>query len=89
MSKKINLEALKQLGKNADVQENTNTTQTQQVEKQVFSRRRLLGKRKVYRTFSLSLIEEDYFKFQNYLDENQIPSGSEFLRDLLRERGII
>ena len=84
-NKRINTEALKYLGKGAEVIESVATTQ----EQQITTRRARLGQRKVYRSFSLSLAEEDYLKFLDYLDANNISSGSDFLRKLLIEKGVI
>lgn len=51
--------------------------------------RRAAQKRKEYKTFSLSLELEDWIKFQQFLLDNNIKSGSEFIRELLREKGVL
>ncbi|OCR86948.1 hypothetical protein CFT12S00416_08925 [Campylobacter fetus subsp. testudinum] len=45
--------------------------------------------RRVSRTMSISLSLEDYNKFQQYLIDNEIFSGSAFIRDLLKKEGIL
>ncbi|MGX3043758.1 hypothetical protein [Helicobacter sp. T3_23-1056] len=84
-NKRINTEALKYLGKGAEVIEATASTETTPTN----ARRARLGQRKAYRSFSLSLVEEDYMKFLDYLDTNNIASGSDFLRKLLIEKGVL
>ena len=46
-------------------------------------------KRTEYRTFSVSLEINEYNKWQMYLINNDIKSGSAFIRDLLKEKGIL
>ncbi|MGX2972811.1 hypothetical protein [Helicobacter sp. T3_23-1059] len=84
-NKRINTEALKYLGKGAEVIEATASAEATPIN----TRRARLGQRKAYRSFSLSLVEEDYMKFLDYLDTNNIASGSDFLRKLLIEKGVL
>lgn len=46
-------------------------------------------KRTEYRTFSVSLEINEYNKWQMYLINNDIKSGSALIRDLLKENGIL
>ncbi|WP_462110258.1 hypothetical protein [Campylobacter concisus] len=73
-------------------QQNTPTApaieEENQTENYLF-RRRATHKRKEYKNFSLSLELEDWIKFQQFLLDNSIKSGSEFIRELLREKGVL
>lgn len=86
MNKKISMDALNSISKGADVVESGGINNIQQAK---VSRKERLGARKVYRSFSLSLTEEDYIKFLDYLDNNNISSGSLLIREILKENGII
>ena len=46
-------------------------------------------RKKTYKSFSLSLELENYNEFIKYLNDNDISSGSELIRDLMREKNII
>ncbi|PAF46589.1 hypothetical protein BKH41_08780 [Helicobacter sp. 12S02232-10] len=81
-SKRLNPQALDAITSKAEVVE---TGAIQTIGRNERSRFR---ERKTYRSFSLSLAEEDYIKFNNYLDKNNIASGSAFIRELLREKGV-
>lgn len=83
MNKRIDAQALKNLGKNADVVESV------ALENNAPTRISRLKPRKIYRSYSLSMPEEDYIKFLNYLDDHHISSGSAFIRDILKEKEVI
>ena len=94
--KKIDLNVIGKVASTSEVTENFSGAQTiapapaeeQQTDGYLF-RRRAAQKRKEYKNFSLSLELEDWIKFQQYLVDNSIKSGSEFLRELLREKGVL
>jgi len=46
-------------------------------------------RKKTYKGFSLSLELENYNQFMQYLNDNDISSGSEIIRGLMRKEGII
>ncbi|RDU61831.1 hypothetical protein [Helicobacter sp. MIT 14-3879] len=86
MNKKISIDVLNSISKGADVVESGGINNVQQVK---ILRKERLGNRKVYRSFSLNLLQEDYIKFLDYLDSNNINSGSALIREILKEKGII
>lgn len=96
--KKIDLNVIGKVASTSEVTENFNAAQAStplapaadetQADTYLF-RRRAAQKRKEYKNFSLSLELEDWIKFQQYLVDNSIRSGSEFLRELLREKGVL
>lgn len=86
MNKKLNIDVLNSISKGADVIESGGINNIQQVKT---PRKERLGTRKVYRSFSLNLAEEDYIKLLDYLDNNNISSGSALIREILKEKGII
>ncbi|MCZ6164189.1 hypothetical protein [Campylobacter ureolyticus] len=84
-NKKLSIEALNAIQKGSEVVEQY-TNEEQIDEADVVRRKR---PRKQYRNFSVNFEIEDYNKFQIYLNKNNINSGSGFIRELLRENGII
>ncbi len=84
-NKKLSIEALNAIQKGSEVVEQY-TNEEQIDEADVVRRKR---PRKQYRNFSVNFEIEDYNKFQIYLNKNGINSGSGFIRDLLRDNGII
>lgn len=84
-NKKLSIEALNAIQKGSEVVEQY-TNEEQIDEADVVRRKR---PRKQYRNFSVNFEIEDYNKFQIYLNKNNIDSGSGFIRELLRENGII
>lgn len=84
-NKKLSIEALNAIQKGSEVVEQY-TNEEQIDEADVVRRKR---PRKQYRNFSVNFEIEDYNKFQIYLNKNNINSGSGFIRELLKENGII
>lgn len=80
--KMINPTALANLTKSSEVTESKETNN----ENDVVVRKK---RKKTYKSFSLSLELENYNEFIDYLNKNEISSGSELIRDLMREKGII
>lgn len=72
-----------------DVQAQMEKQEKVQTESFKNSRVERLKLKKQFRSFSVILSEDDYINFLTYLDENNIKSGSELIRSLLREKGII
>ncbi|QKF65538.1 hypothetical protein CCORG_a0046 (plasmid) [Campylobacter corcagiensis] len=85
-SKKLSIEALNAIQKGSEVVEKTNNEEEQINNDDIVRRKR---PRKQYRNFSVNFEIDDYNKFQIYLNENGINSGSGFIRELLKENGII
>jgi len=83
MNRHLTAEALTAIQKGSEVKEQP---AEELVEEEVVKRQR---PRKQYRNFSVNFEIEDYNSFQTYLNENGIASGSGFIRDMLREKGII
>lgn len=79
-NKRLNSSALDAIASGAEVVESGAITSSRRLSR--------VRERKSYRSFSLSMIEEDYIKFNDYLDKNNISSGSAFIRDLLKEKGV-
>ena len=92
--KKIDLNVIGKVASTSEVTENFNgaaapaPAEDNQTDSFLF-RRRAAQKRKEYKNFSLSLELEDWIKFQQFLLDNNIKSGSEFIRELLREKGVL
>lgn len=92
--KKIDLNVIGKVASTSEVTENFNSVaapapaEDNQTDSFLF-RRRAAQKRKEYKNFSLSLEVEDWIKFQQFLLDNNIKSGSEFIRELLREKGVL
>jgi RNA polymerase-interacting CarD/CdnL/TRCF family regulator len=80
--KMINPAALANLTKASEVTESKDTNNVNDV---VVRKKR----KKTYKSFSLSLELENYNEFIDYLNKNEISSGSELIRDLMRDKGII
>ncbi|MBR8466489.1 hypothetical protein KDE13_09095 [Campylobacter sp. faydin G-140] len=84
MSKELNDIALRAIIDGSEVSESGAIADTQP--KVVLRQPR---KRVEHRNFSVNFRLDDYNKFQQYLNDNNIGSGSEFIRELLREKGVI
>lgn len=80
--KKMSKEALQSLGNSAELSESSSLiNETPRLYRHAI--------RKVYRSFSLSLEEKDYNQLIDYLNTHKITSGSAFIRELLKEKGIL
>lgn len=84
--RKLSNEALSAIMADSEVKESGIGT-TAEIEPKVVLRQP--KKRVEHRNFSVNFRLEDYNKFQQYLNDNDIRSGSEFIRNLLREKEII
>jgi hypothetical protein len=78
--KMIDPSALANLTKNSEV------TESKENDNDVVVRKK---RKKTYKSFSVSLELENYNEFIEYLNDNEISSGSELIRDLMREKNII
>lgn len=90
MGKKLNADDLSAIMDNSEMKENFSTpaNEIQQSNSNIEVVRR--SKNRVqYRNFSVSLEINDYNKFQQYLIDNDIRSGSALIRDLLKDGGIL
>ena len=84
--RQLDADALNAIMNQSEVKE-AGVTNTQQSEEPIYARR--VRKRVEYRNFSINLELKDYNKFQQYLIDNEVRSGSALVRDLLKEKGII
>ncbi|HDX6248348.1 TPA: hypothetical protein RPV63_001547 [Campylobacter fetus subsp. venerealis] len=86
--KQLDAEALNAIMSQSEVKETgASSTETQQQDEPIYARR--VRKRVEYRNFSINLELKDYNKFQQYLIDNDVRSGSALVRELLKEKGII
>ncbi len=86
--KQLDAEALNAIMSQSEVKETgASSTETQQQDEPIYARR--VRKRVEYRNFSINLELKDYNKFQQYLIDNDVRSGSALVRKLLKEKGII
>ncbi|HDX6281667.1 TPA: hypothetical protein RPW15_001506 [Campylobacter fetus subsp. venerealis] len=86
--KQLDAEALNAIMGQSEVKETgASSTETQQQDEPIYARR--VRKRVEYRNFSINLELKDYNKFQQYLIDNDVRSGSALVRKLLKEKGII
>ncbi len=83
MDKKANLDMLDDIVTDSEVIQSSEPA----LEKETVKvRKRKIEKRQ---NFSISLTITEYNKFMDYLEENDIRYGGVFIRNLLKEKGII
>lgn len=80
----INPATLANITKNSEVVENNTTNE--RTDETVIIRKKA---KKITKALSISLPLENYNEYIQYLNNNNIDSGSELIRSLLREKGII
>lgn len=80
----INPTTLANITKNSEVIENNNTNEN--IDDTVVVRKKA---KKITKALSISLPLDNYNEYIKYLNDNDIDSGSELIRNLLREKGII
>jgi len=85
-SRMIDPAALANLTKNSEVVEKGNNTVEEEQEEMLVVRKKT---KKITKAISISLPLESYNEYIAYLNKNDVDSGSELIRGLLKEAGII
>lgn len=85
-SRIIDPAALANLTKNSEVVEKGNNTVEEEQEEMLVVRKKT---KKITKAISISLPLESYNEYIAYLNKNDVDSGSELIRGLLKEAGII
>lgn len=87
MSKERKFDILADIAKDAEMVENLNTTAGTDNENSVLARK--LVKAEPRKGFTISFSIDEYNKFINYLNDNDIRYGSQLIRNLLKEKNIL